>query len=95
VGAVLDCHSNWTAAWHLMKRTDSTTPPCTVTAEFSVKLRRPTPTDRPLQLKAHVVESTNEKVVVDATLEVDDIVCATCRGVFVAVQPGHPAYRRW
>jgi hypothetical protein len=22
-------------------------------------------------------------------------VCATCRGTFVAVKPGHPAYHRW
>ena len=45
-GALLDCHSNWTAAWHLMNAAGGDTPPCTVTAEFHVKLRRPTPTVR-------------------------------------------------
>src|SRR5688500_17766457 len=42
-GALLDCHSNWTAAYHLMKRDGLDSPPCTVTADFHVKLRRPTP----------------------------------------------------
>ena len=42
-GALLDCHSNWTAAMHLMKEHGLATPPCTVTAEFAVKLRRPDP----------------------------------------------------
>src|SRR5688572_17335643 len=48
IGALLDCHSNWTAAWHLMRKTGSASPPCTVTAEFHVKLRRPTSSRAPL-----------------------------------------------
>ncbi len=94
-GALLDCHSNWTAAWHLMRRNGTDSPPCTVTAEFHVKLRRPTPTDAALQLRARVVETDGSKVVVEAEMIAHDKVCATCRGVFVAVEPGHPAYHRW
>lgn len=94
-GALLDCHSNWTAAWHLMNRAGAGTPPCTVTAEFHVKLKRPTPTDGPLVLRARVVESTDTKAVVEATLEAKGVVTSTCRGVFVAVKEGHPAYHRW
>jgi len=94
-GALLDCHSNWTAAWHLMQKNGLASPPCTVTAEFHVKLRRPTPTHAPLQLRAHVVESTDKKAVVEATLESEGEVTCTCRGVFVAVSEGHPAYHRW
>ena len=30
-GALLDCHSNWTAAWFLMNQSGADTPPCTVT----------------------------------------------------------------
>ena len=30
-----------------------------------------------------------------ATLEANGKVTATCRGTFVAVKPGHPAYHRW
>src|SRR5437763_15195483 len=39
-GTLLDCHSNWTAAFHLMRRANADTPPCTVTAEYAVKLLR-------------------------------------------------------
>ena len=97
VGALLDCHSNWTAAYHLMRSRELASPPCTVTAEFAVKLKRPTPLDSQLQLLAHVVESESEgdRVVVAATLAADGKICATCRGVFVAVREGHPAFHRW
>jgi len=94
-GALLDCHSNWTAAWHLMQKRGDEVPPCTVTAEFHVKLRMPTPTSGPLTVRARVVESTDKKAVVEATLEAGGEVTSTCRGVFVAVGEGHPAYHRW
>ncbi|MBM4305062.1 MAG: PaaI family thioesterase, partial [Deltaproteobacteria bacterium] len=32
---------------------------------------------------------------IEATLTANGKVCATCRGTFVAVKPGHPAYHRW
>jgi acyl-coenzyme A thioesterase PaaI-like protein len=96
VGAVLDCHSNWTAVWHLMKKQGLEQPPCTVTADYSIKLLRPTPTHGPLFLSAQVADdSGNDRVVIDATLTANGKVCATCRGTFVAVKPGHPAYHRW
>jgi acyl-coenzyme A thioesterase PaaI-like protein len=94
-GALLDCHSNWTAAHHLMKKSGADSPPCTVTADFHVVLKRPTPMDAPLHLRAHVVESTDDRAVVEATLEANGKVTATCRGTFVAVKEGHPAYHRW
>jgi acyl-coenzyme A thioesterase PaaI-like protein len=94
-GALLDCHSNWTAAWHLMNERGEKTPPCTVTAEFHVRLRRPTPLDRPVTLRARVAESSGDRVVVDASLESNGLVTTTCRGTFVAVREGHPAYHRW
>ncbi|HXG57895.1 MAG TPA: PaaI family thioesterase [Thermoanaerobaculia bacterium] len=94
-GALLDCHSNWAAAMHLMKKQGAKTPPCTVTADFHVTLRRPTPMDVPLKLRARVVESSDDRAVVDATLEANGKITATCRGTFVAVREGHPAYHRW
>ncbi|MBI5608990.1 MAG: PaaI family thioesterase [Deltaproteobacteria bacterium] len=94
-GALLDCHSNWTAAWHLMQKSGAETPPCTVTADFHVKLKRPTPMDGPVQLRARVVESSDDRAVIEAELLAHDKVTATCRGTFVAVKPGHPAYHRW
>jgi acyl-coenzyme A thioesterase PaaI-like protein len=94
-GTLLDCHSNWTAAHHLMKQAGLETPPCTVTADYHVKLLRPTPTGAPVHLVAKVVESSDSRAVVEATLTAGGKVCATCRGTFVAVKEGHPAYHRW
>ncbi|HKR02952.1 MAG TPA: PaaI family thioesterase [Pyrinomonadaceae bacterium] len=95
IGTLLDCHCNWTAVWHLMQRGGLDHAPCTVTADYSIKLKRPTPTDAPVLLVARVVESTDDRAVVEAELIAHDKVCATCRGTFVAVKPGHPAYHRW
>jgi acyl-coenzyme A thioesterase PaaI-like protein len=94
-GALLDCHSNWAAAFHLMKKHAQPTPPCTVTAEFAVKLRRPTPMDVPLQLRAKVVASGDDRATVEASLSANGKVTATCRGEFIAVKEGHPAFHRW
>ncbi|MFL6467978.1 MAG: PaaI family thioesterase [Pyrinomonadaceae bacterium] len=95
IGALLDCHSNWAAAYHLMNKRCEDQAPCTVTAEFHVKLLRPTPVDGPITLKARVVESTEDRATVEAELIAGGKVCDTCRGVFVAVKEGHPAYHRW
>lgn len=94
IGTLVDCHCNWTATYHLMRKLglDHVLP--TVTAEYSVKFRRPTPMG-PLTIRAHVMESTDDRATVEATLEAGGQVCATGRGTFVAVKPGHPAYHRW
>lgn len=94
-GTLLDCHSNWTAAWQLMRSQGLDEPPCTVTASYSVQLRRPIPLDETLHLRSRVVETGSDRVQVEATLEAGGKVCATCTGTFVAVKPGHPAYHRW
>jgi acyl-coenzyme A thioesterase PaaI-like protein len=94
-GALLDCHSNWTAAIHLMKKAGAEAPPCTVTSDFAVKLKRPTPIDTVLTLRAKVVESEGDRATVEATIEANGKVTATCRGTFVAVKEGHPAFHRW
>ncbi|MBI4405883.1 MAG: PaaI family thioesterase [Deltaproteobacteria bacterium] len=95
IGALLDCHCNWAAAWHLMKQSNSDRAPCTVTAEYSIRLLRPTPSEKVLDLAAKVTESTPDRATVEGTLSAQGKVCATCRGIFVAVKPGHPAYHRW
>lgn len=95
IGALLDCHSNWAAAIHLMKQRGETAAPCTVTADFHVKLLRPTPVDGPITLKARVVEASGDRATVEAELIAGGKVCDTCRGTFVAVKEGHPAYHRW
>jgi acyl-coenzyme A thioesterase PaaI-like protein len=95
IGTLLDCHSNWTATYHLMGRRGADRPPTTVTLDYAVRLRRPTPSDGPVHLSARVVEADDDRATVEATLEAGGEVTATCRGTFVAVKPGHPAYDRW
>jgi acyl-coenzyme A thioesterase PaaI-like protein len=95
IATLLDCHSNWTAATHLMRERGEDKPPCTVTSEFAVRLLRPTPSGGPLRLRAHVVESRGDRAVVESSVEAGGQTTATCRGTFVAVRPGHPAYGRW
>lgn len=95
IGCLLDCHCNWRACTHLMARDALEAPPCTVTARYEVTFLRPTPSDQAIELRAEVVESKGNRVVVAGKLMVNDKVCATCQGTFVAVEPGHPAYHRW
>ena len=95
IGALLDCHSNWTAAYHLMRQAGLDHPPCTVTADYAIQLLRPTPTQGVIHLKAHVAEIKEDRAVIEAALIAGGKVCAKCQGTFVAVKPGHPAYHRW
>lgn len=95
VGALLDCHGNWAAAHALMLARGVAEPPCTVTADFHVTLRRPTPLDAELSLWAKPASIDGDKVLVDATLTALGKVAATMKGTFVAVREGHPAYHRW
>lgn len=95
IGTLLDCHCNWTAAHHLMKAAGADHVPCTVTADYAIKLLRPTPTNGPVHLSAKVVESAGDRATVEGTLTAGGKACATCRGTFVAVKEGHPAFHRW
>jgi len=95
IGTLFDCHCNWAAAYHLMTAAGGDQVPCTVTAEYSVSLRRPTPTSGPVTLRARAVEIAEDRAVIEATLEAGGRLTATARGVFVAVGEGHPAYHRW
>jgi acyl-coenzyme A thioesterase PaaI-like protein len=95
IGALLDCHSNWTAAWQLMKRNGQNQVPCTVTADYKIVLKRPTPTNGSVFLSAKVVDLKSDRATVEATLTAGGKVCATCVGTFVVVKEGHPAFHRW
>jgi len=95
IGSILDCHCNWTAAMHLMRTRNLEAPPCTVTANYKIDLKRPTPSKAQVILQSKVIDTQGDKVTVEATLTADGKVCATCVGVFVAVREGHPAYHRW
>ena len=95
IGALLDCHSYWAAAMDLMSRTGASKPPVLVTAEYTIKMLRPTPTDGPVHLEACVAETTGDRATVQGSLVANGKTCATSVAVFVAVKPGHPAYHAW
>ena len=94
VGTLLDCHSNWTAAMHLKEARGQDEPPCTVTADFHVRLLRPTPSGVGVSMKSEILDAEGDKVRVRATLTAGGKDTATCEGTFVAVREGHPAYHR-
>jgi acyl-coenzyme A thioesterase PaaI-like protein len=95
LGTLLDCHANWTATWHLMRVRGADRPPTTVTLEYAIRMRRPTPSDRPVDLRAWVGDGAEDRATVEAEIASDGVVTATGRGTFVAVRPDHPAYDRW
>ena len=95
IGTLLDCHGNWTAAVALMDRLLLDEPPCTVTATYTVKLRRPTPFGEELHIVGKVEEISDDRASISLTMTAAGKVCATGSGLFVAVKEGHPAYHRW
>tara|TARA_B100000965_G_scaffold121487_1_gene100460 strand:- start:7617 stop:7973 length:357 start_codon:yes stop_codon:yes gene_type:complete len=97
IGTLLDCHGNWAAAIAIMDRDGLDEPPCTVTASYTVNLRRPTPSNSKLVIRAKAVDESkwDDRMKIEMTLEADGILCAEGKGLFVAVKEGHPAFHRW
>ncbi len=96
LGTLLDCHSNWAAATALMRHNHRDAPDCTVTADFHVRLKRPTPAGTVLSVTAKVEEIVgDDRARIHAEVVAGGKVTATCEGTFVAVKEGHPAWHRW
>ena len=95
LGTLVDCHMNWTAAWSLMAARHADRPPTTVTLEYAIRMRQPTPSDKAIRVRARVTDVADDRATVDAEVSSDGVVTATAHGTFVAVKPGHPAYDRW
>ncbi|MDH3607228.1 MAG: PaaI family thioesterase [Acidimicrobiia bacterium] len=95
IGSLFDCHMNWTAAHAIMNAGELDALPVTVTADFHVHLRRPTPYPETLHLSAWVVSVEGNKAEIEAKMTAADKVTATCTANFVAVEEGHPAHHRW
>lgn len=102
LGTLLDCHSNWCAAVGLMEHHGWERASCTVTADFHVKLRAPTPAGTELTVRAwcESIGGDEDRMArvhaeVWADTERGRKCTSTCDGTFVAVKEGHPAYHRW
>jgi len=95
IGSLIDCHGNWTAAMAIMDKNSWEKPQCTVTAQYEIKLKRPTPLGIKLKLNSRVLVLQEDRAEVIIELKADGKTCATGRGLFVCVKEGHPAYHRW
>ena len=71
------------------------TPPCTVTSEYTIKLKRPTPVDKLLHMKASCQAITDNTATIKGQLIANNKLCDECIGTFVVVKSDHPAYHRW
>jgi acyl-coenzyme A thioesterase PaaI-like protein len=91
----MDCHSNWCAATAVMQRNGWPRPESTVTADFHVRLRRPTPAGKPVRFEARATDVGEDRATVHCEAVCDGKVTSTCDGLFVVVREGHPAYHRW
>ena len=95
IGSILDCHSNWAAAYYLMKSKNMNSTPCTVTARYQIDLHKPTPLDQKLEIFAYLNKIDDNKAWIDAEVSIKRTKYASCKGLFVAVKDNHPAYHRW
>jgi len=94
-GTLLDCHSNWCAAYFIMQHNKSLELPATVTANFTVELLMPTPMDQVLIIKAWPKQISHNKALIEANITANNQITANFKGLFISVKEGHPAYNRW
>lgn len=92
IASLIDCHGTGTAAaaaYRAVGREMGSEPAFRfVTASLQVKYLRPTPMGVVLEVRGRIAESSERKVIVDATITADGEVCAT--GTVVAVKmPEH------
>ena len=68
IASLIDCHSIWTAIGHAYRaegREHGAAPAISyVTGTLTVRFLKPTPIDRPVVLRAHVVEAQGKKALV-------------------------------
>ena len=95
ISVLMDCQGNWAAAYTLMRSRNLSSPPGTVTAEYTVKFLRPSPIDKKWQLTAWPTKVEGDRVSASGQLKVGGTVTATMTGLFVAVRESHPAFYRW
>jgi len=77
------------------ERPNEERPPCTVTAEYTIKLVRPTPTNGSVFLSAKVVDLADDRANRRRNIErwrksLRQVSLNFCRS-----EEGHPAYHRW
>ncbi len=82
IGTLLDCHSAATGWWGLSDGGQNPIPNL-VTAEYTIKLLRPTPVDGALTIVGQPLETAGRRVRVAAHIEAAGETTARCEGTFV------------
>ena len=95
ISVLMDCQGNWASTFSLMKERGMTSPPGTVTAEYTVRFIRPSPIDGRWDLSAWPTKIDGDRVFAAGELKVQGETTATMKGLFVAVKESHPAFHRW
>lgn len=95
ISVLMDCHGNWAATYALMRSRGLSSPPGTVTAEYTVRFLKPSPIDKKWELSALATKVEGDRVNASGELKVGGVVTATMAGLFVAVKENHPAFHRW
>ena len=92
IASIIDCHSICTSIANYYRRDGfgiGEGPPIwCVTAGLSVSYLKPTPIDRPVELRAIIEECTDKKTVVRCSMSSDGVVTATGDVVAIRVPSG-------
>ena len=90
IGTLLDCHTG-AAVLKAVGERDGKTPyvdgPPWVTRSYEISLCRPTPLDRPIELRAGVIELHDDRAVAEGRMIVDGTVTATIRADWRRLPP--------
>ncbi len=89
IASLIDCHSVGTALAHFYNKegrgVGEAPPLWCVTGRLTVNYKKPTPMGVPIELKAHIVESTDRKAVVSTTVSANGEVTAEGETIAVCV----------
>ncbi|MQA98958.1 MAG: PaaI family thioesterase [Actinobacteria bacterium] len=89
IGTLLDCHSTITSWWSFLQRFPDE-PPYALTADYTIRLLKPTPIDAPVHLTARVVDLSDRRATVEGSLTVDGEETATSTGLFIRPKKPFP-----
>ncbi len=101
LSTLLDCALNWAGTWALAQRNAARPPrevvavPDCVTAELSVRFRRPTSSRARLIIRSRATAIDGDRVAAEGSIEADGVLTVVATGRFVAVGEDHPASGRW
>ena len=92
IASLIDCHSVCTSIANYYRRDGHDVgegpPVWCVTGNLNVRYLKPTPIDKPVNLRATIRECTDRKTIVDCTLSSDDVMTARAEVVAIRVPEG-------